>query len=185
RRPGPTGAARSSPRPAGGRRARRTPSPSPPGRCRARPRSRRCYRKDRARTCTAARSAPSQRRWLEDDTTARVVRLARRPMRSAVRIAVVWQSTTPVEALCRAVANARPTANVAVFHDPVADGETIRRLQPSVLVAALDAPDSEGAGALRMLRALLGGIGVVLLAPAARLSEARVLAGKLEAQLLP
>lgn len=88
-------------------------------------------------------------------------------MDAIARIALVWQSTTAVEGLCRVLSAAWPSTQLSLFTDVAADADAVRRLRPQALIVGDDAPGDELAGSLRLLCALLPGTGLVLATPGA------------------
>jgi signal transduction histidine kinase len=105
-------------------------------------------------------------------------------MDTSARIAVVWQSGTPVDNLCSAVRAARPQAEVSVFRDPVAEGDALRRLRPRLLIVATDMPGDDDALRVRLLCATLPNPALVLATQHERAAAGASLARRLGGVLL-
>ncbi|MEZ5964985.1 MAG: hypothetical protein R3F56_14215 [Planctomycetota bacterium] len=105
-------------------------------------------------------------------------------MTKTARIAIVWQSATPIDPLLRALAGPWTEVRTCVFGDAVHEGDAIHRFQPRIVVVGLDAPSDEEIGALRLLGRLLPEAALVVTCPSAPPAAGKQLAHRLGAPLV-
>lgn len=97
-----------------------------------------------------------------------------------LKIAILWQSSTPVDEVTDTLAGASRAARICVFADAVAEGDAIRRFRPLLLVLVIDSPGAEDVGSLRLLCRMLTKTSTIVVTTTAHAAAGGELARRLQ-----
>jgi len=103
-------------------------------------------------------------------------------MRRTSSIAVVWQSSTAVDDLAAALADAWPGARICVYGDLLGEAVAVPQFAPQLVVVGVDILAAEAVGSLRLLCRLVPDATVLVVTAPAHADFGRVLARNLGAR---